>query len=124
MLEPFSTAPLQEPCAGLIGKERALSSSGEHGPEWLLLDPGDLPADSIGDASASKGAGNLTDLSITNWKTEIRNALATLRGKRQSDIMEGEAASRDLNCKISNCPRINFDNRFVSKQNLIAFFSS
>ena len=33
--------------------------------------------------------GGLSDISISNWKTEIRNALATLRYKRHSDVMEG-----------------------------------
>ena len=80
----------QEPCAGLIGRDRNLSSSGEHGTEWVLLDPGEVPTNNIGEASATKSAaGNITDLSISNWKTEIRNALANLRGKRQSDMMEG-----------------------------------
>ena len=57
----------------------------------MLLDPGEIPVDSIGEASATRGAAaSITDLSISNWKTEIRNALANLRGKRQSDIMEGK----------------------------------
>ena len=50
-----------------------------------------MPVDNIGEASATRGAaGSITDLSISNWKTEIRNALANLRRKRQSDIMEGK----------------------------------
>jgi len=57
-----------------------------------LTDHVDVSMATMGEASALGDRGSFHDLSITNWRTELRNIMAT-RGQKKSDTGENIPAT-------------------------------
>ena len=76
---------LQQPVRGLVGLDTAalrqrLSSGDTPG----LTEHVDVSLATVGETSRLIGQSTFYDLSITNWRTELRNILAT-RGQKKSE---------------------------------------
>ncbi|KAK2148239.1 hypothetical protein NP493_3254g00002 [Ridgeia piscesae] len=81
---------VQQPASGLVSLDTAALRqrlSSEDTPD--LTDHVDVSMATMGEASALGDRGSFHDLSITNWRTELRNIMAT-RGQKKSDTADDQ----------------------------------